>query len=201
MHLLADEFYHIYNRGNNKQLLFFNESNYVHFIKKIREQLAPAATIICYCLMPNHFHIIIRANENSIKTRPSFGGKPMQEFAYRIGILLSSYSQAVNKQNKTTGSLFQQKTKAKILSEQIEGKHVNYLESCFFYIHNNPLEAGLVNHLKDWPYSSYLDYIGERNGTLCDKEIFFKQTGLTKQDIINRLNSNFTEELKKKFYG
>ena len=69
--------------------------------------------------MPNHFHLIIKATEESIIERPSFGGKPMQEFPYRIGILLSSYCQAINKQNKTTGSLFQQKTKAKNLYEQI----------------------------------------------------------------------------------
>ena len=74
----------------------------------------------------------------------------MQEFAYRAGILLSSYSQAINRQNNTTGSLFQQKTKAKILSEQIEGKQESYLENCFFYVHNNPFEAGLVNKLNEW---------------------------------------------------
>lgn len=124
----------------------------------------------------------------------------MQEFAYRIGTLLSSYSQAINKQNKTTGSLFQQKTKAKILSEQTEGNQENYLESCFYYIHNNPFEAGLVKTLSDWPYSSYLDYIDARKGTLCNKSLFFDLTGLTKDDIRNRLNYKMSDELIKKFY-
>ena len=200
MRLIQNEIYHIYNRGNNKQLIFFNDDNYIFFIKKIREQLASCAEIICYCLMPNHFHIIVQANEKSVVERKSFGGKPMQEFAYRIGMLLSSYSQAINKQNKTTGSLFQQKTKAKILSEQIEGKQENYLESCFFYVHNNPFEAGLVKTLSDWPYSSYLDYIDVRKGTLCNKSLFFDLTGLTKADITNRLNYNISEELVKKLY-
>ena len=200
MHLIQNEIYHIYNRGNNKQLIFFNDDNYIFFIKKIREQLASCAEIICYCLMPNHFHIIIQANEKTIVERKSFGGKPMQEFAYRIGVLLSSYSQAINKQNKTTGSLFQQKTKAKILSEQIEDKQENYLESCFFYVHNNPFEAGLVKTLSDWPYSSYLDYTDVRKGTVCNKSLFFNRTGLTKEDITNRLNYNINEDLLKKFY-
>lgn len=200
MHLLIDEYYHIYNRGNNKQPIFFNEANYLFFINKMREQLSPAATIICYCLMPTHFHIIIKATDSSIKERISFGGKPMQKFAYRIGIMLSSYSQAINKQNKTTGSLFQQKTKAKLLTEQVAGKQENYLESCFFYIHNNPLEAGLVNNLKDWPYSSYPDYINERAGTLCNKELFFAETGLTKNDIIIRSRGVINKDAIKKFY-
>lgn len=200
MYLIQNEFYHIYNRGNNKQTIFFNDENYIFFIKKIREQLALCSEIICYCLMPSHFHIIIQANEKSVTERMSFGGKPMQEFAYRVGILLSSYSQAINKQNNTTGSLFQQKTKAKILSEQIEGILENYLENCFFYVHNNPFEAGLVNNLREWQWSSYLDYIDARKGTLCNKQLFFELTGLTKNDIINRLDCALEEELIKKFY-
>ena len=200
MHLLQDEFYHIYNRGNNKQLIFFNDNNYLFFLKKVREQISPCADIICYCLMPNHFHLIIRANEKSVTERKSFGGKPMQELAYRTGILLSSYSQAINKQNETTGSLFQQKTKAKILSETIEGMKESYLENCFFYVHNNPFRAGLVKNLDDWPYSSYLDYIKLRNGSLCNKEIFFQLTGFTTADIINRAPSDFAIEMINKFY-
>jgi REP element-mobilizing transposase RayT len=149
--------------------------------------------------MPNHFHFIVQANEKSIIERKSFGGKPMQEFAYRIGILLSSYSQAINKQNKTTGSLFQQKTKAKILCEEVDGKKENYLENCFFYIHSNPVKAGLVEDLNDWPYSSYLDYIEQRKGNLCNKEIFIQETGFVTTDIIDRSVSDFTIEEINKF--
>ena len=179
MHLFQNEFHHIYNQGNNKQPLFFNANNYLFFIKKMREQILPIADVIAYCLMPNHFHFIIHANENSVRERVSFGGKPMQEFAYRLGILLSSYSQAINKQNNTSGSLFRQKTKEKILSENIEGRRINYLENCFFYIHHNPKVADLVNDLTDWPYSSFRDYAGLRNGSMCNKELFYEQTGLT----------------------
>ncbi len=200
MYLQPDECYHIYNRGNNQQTIFFSERNYLFFIKKIREQLSPCADIISYCLMPNHFHIIIHANNRSIIERKSFGGKPMQEFAYRIGLLLSSYSQAINKQNKTSGSLFQQKTKAKILSEVVNDTYQSYLENCFFYVHNNPLDAGLVKNLRNWPYSSYIDYTGERNGTLSNMELFYTLTGLNSRDIVNRLYCNYNEELVQIFY-
>jgi putative transposase len=47
MYLIQNEFYHVYNRGNNKQLIFFNHNNYIFFIKKIREQLLPYADLIC----------------------------------------------------------------------------------------------------------------------------------------------------------
>ena len=200
MNLVTNEFYHVYNRGNNKQTIFFNDENYLFFLKKIRAQLSPVSSIISYCLMPNHFHFIIMATEQSIITRPSFGGKPMQEFPYRIGILLSSYSQAINKQNKTTGSLFQQKTKAKILVERINEKQENYLVNCFHYLHKNPVTAKLVKELKDWPYSSYPDYAGLRNGSLCNKELFFKMTGLTTEDVIAGELEETDEAIIEKLY-
>jgi putative transposase len=200
MHLIQNEFYHVYNRGNNKQKIFFSDANYLFFLKNIRTQLSPACKIISYCLMPNHFHFIIMATEKSITERSSFGGKPMQEFPYRIGILLSSYSQAINKQNKTTGSLFQQKTKSKILVERIGEHQENYLVNCFHYLHRNPLNANLVKELSQWHYSSFLDYAALRNGTLCDKELFFSLTGLTVSDVINGGQNDFDEDYIKKFY-
>ncbi len=183
MHFIQGEFYHVYNRGNNRQVIFFGQRNYLFFLKKVKEQLLPVSEIIAYCLMPNHFHFLLKATENGLKQRDSFGGKPMQELAYRIGILLSSYSQAINKQNKTTGSLFQQKTKAKILCEVNDGSRISYFEQCFHYIHQNPVVARMVKALSDWPYSSFPDYTGLRNGSLCNKEIFYSLTGLKAEDI------------------
>jgi len=107
MHFIPNEVYHIYNRGNNKQTIFFSHENYLFFLRKINTQLKPICDILCWCLMPNHFHFIVNTKDESCISRPAFGGKPMQELSYRLGILLSSYSQAINKQNGTTGSLFQ----------------------------------------------------------------------------------------------
>ena len=144
MFFVQGEFYHLYNRGNNKQIIFFSEKNYIFFLAKVKDQLLPYSEIIAYCLMPNHFHFLLQPTENGLKERNTFGGKSMQELAYRIGILLSSYSQAINKQNKTTGSLFQQKTKAKILSEISNGSRISYFEQCFHYIHQNPVKAKTI---------------------------------------------------------
>jgi putative transposase len=200
MNFLPGEYYHVYNRGNNRQTVFFNERNYLFFLKKISDQLLPFSDMIAYCLMPNHFHFLLKANENGLKERDSFGGKPMQELAYRIGILLSSYSQAVNKQNKTTGSLFQQKTKAKILSEEENGSRISYFEQCFHYIHQNPLVAGKVDKLQDWPFSSYPDYTGMRNGTICSKEIFYELTGMSMEDIVMKTNDQIEEKILEKLF-
>src|ERR1043166_5237686 len=107
MYFEPDNAYHIYNRGNNKQYLFFKPENYAYFLEKTKQQVLPCCEMLCWCLMPNHFHFMIYATDKSVKERKSFGGKTMQELPYRIGVLLSSYSQAINNQNRTTGSLFQ----------------------------------------------------------------------------------------------
>jgi putative transposase len=73
MHFSPGEFYHVYNRGNNHQPLFFSNRNYLFFLKKIRDQILPVARIISYCLMPNHFHFIIMTTEDSTKEKQSFG--------------------------------------------------------------------------------------------------------------------------------
>lgn len=178
MDFLLNETYHIYNRGNNKQLIFFNNENYLYFLKKMKSQLMPICDILCWCLMPNHFHLIVHANAESCKYRSAFGGKSIQELSFSIGKLLSSYSQAINKQNKTTGSLFQQKTKSKeLITLKSSNRCGNYLVNTMHYCHQNPWKAGLARKLEDWPYSSFLDYSGLRNGTLCNKDLLMELTG------------------------
>ena len=91
-----------------------------------------------------------------------------------IRVLLSSYTQAINKQNRTTGSLFQQNTKAQPI---IKGSR-NYDITVFHYIHQNAYRANLVKRMEDWEYSSFPDYCGKRNGTLCNKELAINLLGL-----------------------
>ena len=54
--------YHIYNQGNNRQKVFFEPRNYLYFITKMREFILPHADILCCCLMPNHFHILVNVH-------------------------------------------------------------------------------------------------------------------------------------------
>lgn len=115
--------------------------------------------------MPNHFHLIIYANENTVKTL-NRNGIEVQQFSENIRLLLSSYTKAINKQNAFTGNLFQQKTKAKEIGSDNE-----QLMTAFHYIHQNPYKAGLVNKLGDWRFSSFRDYANLREGRLCNKEL------------------------------
>lgn len=166
MEFHQNKLYHIYNRGNNKQKIFFTDNNYIFFLKKVRKFIYPVCDIINYCLMPNHFHFLINANEKTIQNkRVGIYEKKVLSEGFRN--VLSSYSQAINKQNNMTGSLFQQNTKAKCLNDG----SINYTLTCFHYIHQNPYKAGLKSHMEDCLYSSFKDYAGLRNGTLCNKQL------------------------------
>lgn len=187
MHFKPNEVYHLYNRGNNKQPIFFNDKNYLYLLKKIRIEWKEYCEILCYCLMPNHFHFMIIPNEKGC-IELMIGDKPsnMQNLSKAIGKTLSSYTKAINIQNNTTGNLFQRKTKAKLIDESIglinNLKISDYLITCFYYIHNNPLKAKLVSNLTDWPFSSWQDFAGLRNGNLCNKKMLFDISGLNEKD-------------------
>ena len=154
MKLFKDNFYHLYNRSNNKETLFHEKDNYHFFLNKYRK-LDKCFDTIAYCLMPTHFHFLIKVISDD-----------QHKITRTIGDTLSGYTKAINKRFNRTGSLFQLHTKAKLIKSQ---KHLTAL---LHYIHQNPVHSRLVNKLEDWEFSSYSDYIGIRNGTrLTTKEI------------------------------
>ena len=130
--------YHIYNQGNNKQKIFFKRDNYLFFLKKIRVYVLPYADILAWCLMPNHFHLMVLVNEVMVSPRDTVGvalsdtdGKigptshtdvkqvasdKLRTFNDSIGIMLRSYTNAINKQEKRSGKLFREATKAECLN-------------------------------------------------------------------------------------
>lgn len=165
-------FYHIYNRGNNKLPLFFTRENYLYFLGKVRKYLLPHVEVIAYCLMPNHFHLLVYS-------RPQVVSK---NFSNDLRVMLRSYTRAVNNQEKRTGSLFQQHTKIKPL-EEVDSSHTmtqshsmtgcddDYPFTCFHYIHQNPMKAGLVKRMEDWEMGSFRDYAGLRNDSFCNRKL------------------------------
>jgi putative transposase len=158
--------YHIYNRGNNKQTIFFKRDNYLYFLNKVKKYISPNCDILAWCLMPNHFHFLIHANTNTLKLVKETPLK-INSFTEGLRLLLSSYTQGINVQLDRTGNLFQQKTKSKCVFEGDE----NYGHTTFQYIHQNPFKANLVTKMEDWEFSSFADYAGLRNGTLCNMEL------------------------------
>ena len=201
--------YHVYNRGNNSQTVFFARQNYLFFLEKVRKYILPYADILAWCLMPNHFHLMIEVNrvvvDASEQVTPNGSEgftssetltKPSKKRTLNdsIGIILRSYSRAIQKQQKMTGSLFQKETKALCLTEpqgvsqayfnthfgmmgNLDLPETNYLNVCFDYIHLNPVNAKLVAEPEDWEFSSYRDYYCGRKGKLINRELA-KEMGL-----------------------
>jgi REP element-mobilizing transposase RayT len=157
--MIPGNLYHIYNRGNNRQKIFFNLENYRFFIQKIVKHLLPHLDVLAYCLMPNHFHLMVLSKEDLITNN----------FSKDFRIMLSSYTRAINKKYHRTGSLFQQNSKIKSLED--EKTNSNYPFICFNYIHQNPVKAGLVKRFEDWEWSSFKDYSGLRNESICTKDL------------------------------
>ena len=155
MNLHPGHLHHFYNRGNNSEQVFYTPDHYHYFLRKVRAHLLPAGQLVAYCLMHTHFHLLFEpaeTDEAGSLTRAAFG------------TLLDSYAQGINKEWGRTGSLFQKRTKAKLLEARATP---HYALACLHYIHQNPLRTGLATQLAEWPYSSYRDYAGLRNGTLC----------------------------------
>jgi REP element-mobilizing transposase RayT len=141
--------------------------------------------------MPNHFHLLLCANDKGVELKKGTNSK--QVLSHNIGIMLSSYTQAINRQENRKGSLFAHSTKSIMLN--LKGN--DYLLNCFMYIHQNPLLAGIVGRIEDWEYSSYPDYIGKRDGSLINVNLGLDVLNIDKEDIeiiTNQLLIDKTDE-------
>ncbi len=180
--------YHCYNQGNNRQPIFLHPGHYEKFLQKIKTHLKPSAHILAYCLMPNHFHFLLKVKPHGAK--PLLIKKPnviyskenphMQRISFELGKLLSSYTRSFNSERDRTGSLFRKGTHFKdtwqdtfqFKSQRKDNysfkEHEDYIQTCFDYIHSNPVKAGLAKSLEEWPYSSYRELmLGDTRNNIC----------------------------------
>lgn len=203
MHLLANEILHVYNRGNQRQQIYFTRDNYLFFLQKVRTFWLPYCDILCYCLMPNHFHFLIKTNEKTVEPRRL---KPEQKpgiirwtnFSWGTHQILTSYAKAINKQEGYTGSLFTQNTNAKQVSS--EWGWEDYTVWCFKYILQNPVWARLVRQGADWEFSAWRDFAGLRKGTLCNLELARQELALDWASFEEIMDEPVPKEIRKKLF-
>jgi putative transposase len=147
-------YYHVFNRGFSRISVFDNEDDYLYALKLIHKYFQKYfITAIAYCLMPNHYHFLLR-----------------QDDVYSIGNairdIFNAYVQGLNKKVQRQGTLFQGRFKA------IRIDNEPYLIHLCRYIHRNPIDGRkpLVERLEDWEYSNFPEWTGRRNGKLVDRK-------------------------------
>ena len=153
-------YYHVYNRGNHQENIFLDEADYVGYLERLRKYKEEyKISLICYCLMPNHIHLLVRQDSKI----------PVYKFILPFH---TSYSMYFNRKHNKIGHLFQGRFRQKPVTAN---EYLSYLSS---YIHLNPFVHGLIDKLEDYQWSSYPDYIGLREGTLCDKKPILDEQSL-----------------------
>ena len=170
-----DHYYHIYNRGTGESRLFFSAENYEHCLRLVQRYRAKyGVTVIAYCFMPNHYHLLLRQDAD----------EPMSRF---ISVVFNAYVQALNKEQNRKGTLFEGRFRHVWVNRD------EYLTHLCRYIHLNPVKAGLVSEPHHWPYSNYAEWTEKRHGTLCDRS-FIRQFFATAEDY-RQFVADYQEEV------
>jgi len=178
--LQPDRFYHIFNCANGSERMFRNNENYAYFLRRYNKYIDPVVKTYAYCLMPNHFHLLVRvrdegelmdAYEEKLRTDlPKFGTLEGRREAIsnfiskQFANFFSSYTQAYNKMYKRKGSLFIKNFNRLPITTQRQ------LQRTIIYIHQNPVKAKLAIYPGDWNFSSYRELISKDSSWLMKNE-------------------------------
>ncbi len=172
-----NQIYHVYNHANAFEDLYKEDFCYRIFLNKLVKYILPYADLLAFCLMPNHFHIVIRIrSEDEVKAAVEFNYNPAKRkdrieivklkmkqletnpslfFSRRFSDFFNSYTKTINKCFNRRGSLFLKNFKRKeVDSEQ-------YLKYLIYYVHVNPVRHELMRNINEWPWSSYKSYFKE----------------------------------------
>jgi len=177
-------FYHVYNHANGDDNLFRTDENYRFFLKLYSTYILGIAETFAYCLMPNHFHFVIRIRkEEELSKFYHIEKKTLPALITLEGLirlnslqfshLFNAYTQAFNKLYSRRGSLFIDTFKRRKVTSEID------LLNLIHYIHNNPVHHGFTKNMDDWKFSSYSVFLSPRKTMLAKSELM-KLLGGTK---------------------
>lgn len=143
-------YYHIYNRGNGREDIFREPSTYAYFLKLYAKHVEPVADTYAYCLLRNHFHLLVRIKEEqAIKPDMLSSAVPHPSPTQQWSNFFNGYAKGYNKTYRRTGSLFQRPFRRVCVPTD------TYLVNLVRYIHFNPQKHGFVADFREYPYSSY----------------------------------------------
>lgn len=187
--------YHIFNHANGFENIFTVDDNYRFYLDKYQQYILPIAETYAYCLLPNHFHLVVRIRRKEVIEEvyrnfkstnfskvPNFGkvensGKVeitdniIEQFiSKQFANLFSCYTQSFNKVNKRRGSLFLKNFRR----EPIENKA--YFLNAVIYTHRNPVHHAFCDRYTDWSYTSFCE-IKERNSHMIEVDKLLRMFG------------------------
>lgn len=150
--VFENAFYHVFNRGLNKQEIFLSDNDYYFFLKKLNDlKKKYDHSIYAFCLMPNHFHVSIQTRKNPIS-------KIMSS-------LSTSYSMYFNRTYSHFGPIFQNRFKSILIENN------SYFLKLSQYIYLNPVKAGLVSDPTLYKFSSIREALGKEPLNYLDQDI------------------------------
>ena len=167
--LIPGYYYHIYNKAVSNNLLFNNDRNYSFFLSRIKKYLIPISNILAYCLMPDHYHLIVKIK--------------MDGFSAGMHKLALSYVVPFNNASNRKGHLFLGPF------QRIHIKDLSYLLDLSRYIHLNPVKAKYVTCPEEWVFSSYSEYIGLKFVDFVTPDIILD---ILMNDISSSLEDQYT---------
>ena len=178
----SGKIYHVFSRAIGNEILFKEPENYRFFLEKFDFYCGHLIETLAYCLIPNHFHFLVRINENASN----------QEVVKSFSDFLNSYTKCFNKTSERNGGLFQRKFKRKLISDE------DYLTRIVLYIHWNPIKHNLTDDFSLWKYSSYRAYLSEKPSKINRNLVleWFGSKEEFKKFHLNNLQAYFPEELK-----
>ncbi len=182
--LIPSCYYHIYNRTNGNDNLFNEPKNYIFFLDRYKKYILPIADLYAYCLIPNHFHFLIKIKDDNDIVEEMYESRALEKYRNTDSIYekqsvlseylskqfanyFSSYTQSFNKMYNRKGSLFMKNFKRKIVVDE------RYLQELVIYIHNNPVAHGIVNHPKNWFNSSYNSILSGEDTLVVRKDVLY----------------------------
>jgi len=178
--LTEDCYYHVYNRAVGSEKLFLGNRDYEDFLRRVREYLIPYMDFFAYCLLPNHFHLLVRLHQDE------------RDYSKCFSDFFNSYSKWFNTKYSRKGSLFISPFKRKEIVDNA------YYTQVVYYIHRNPIHHRLAKEMSDWKYSSYNAILSEKPSLLCRGEIlewfngrekFVEYHRLAKEDYLSGFDS------------
>ena len=181
--------YHIFNHANGFENIFTEDENYRFFIEKYQQYILPIAETYAYCLLPNHFHLVVRIRRREVleevfRNFKSTNFSKVQNFgkvevtdnmieyyiSKQFANLFSCYTQSFNKVNKRRGSLFLKNFRR----EPIKNKA--YFMNAVIYTHRNPVHHAFCDRYTDWSYTSFCE-IKERNSQIIEVDKLLRMFG------------------------